>query len=70
MDDARKWHAAKTAPKKYGDRIQQEHVGPNGAALQVQQVSPLEEIEARLATLSERSGGTEVSSLTVRREVN
>lgn len=25
--DARKWHASKTAPKKYGDKIMQEHSG-------------------------------------------
>ena len=25
--DARKWHASKTAPKKYGDKIYQEHSG-------------------------------------------
>lgn len=25
--DARKWHASKTAAKKYGDKIQQEHSG-------------------------------------------
>ena len=71
--DARKWHAAKTAPKKYGDRIMQEHTGADGAALKVQAVSPLEEIEARLARLNERQprdSGTEVSSLTVRRDVN
>jgi hypothetical protein len=28
--DARKWHASKTAPKKYGDRITQEHTGEGG----------------------------------------
>lgn len=25
--DARKWHASKTAPKKYGDKIEQTHTG-------------------------------------------
>ena len=71
--DARKWHAAKTAPQKYGDRIMQEHTGADGAALKVQQVSPLEEIESRLARLSEReprNSSPEVSSLTIRRDVN
>ena len=38
--DARKWHAAKTAPRKYGDRVMQEITGADGgpiaiAALQV-----------------------------------
>jgi hypothetical protein len=31
--DARKWMAGKLAPKKYGDKITQEHTGPDGAAL-------------------------------------
>ena len=31
--DARKWHASKLAPKKYGDKIQ--HTGEGGGALQV-----------------------------------
>ncbi len=39
--DARKWHAAKTAPRKYGDRVIQEITGADGgpiaiATLQVQ----------------------------------
>lgn len=33
--DARKWFASKIAPKKYGDRITQEHTGADGAPLQV-----------------------------------
>lgn len=28
--DARKWLIAKMAPKKYGDRVTQEHTGPGG----------------------------------------
>lgn len=31
--DARKWLMAKMAPKKYGDRITQEHTGPGGTDL-------------------------------------
>lgn len=31
--DARKWVAAKLRPKKYGDKITQEHTGPNGDAI-------------------------------------
>jgi hypothetical protein len=27
--DARKWNAAKNAPKKYGDKLQQEHTSPD-----------------------------------------
>ena len=33
--DTRKWAMSKLAPKKYGDKIQQEIVGANGGAIQV-----------------------------------
>ncbi len=33
--DARKWLASKMAPKKYGDKITQEHTGAGGGAIQV-----------------------------------
>jgi len=33
--DTRKWVMSKLAPKKYGDKIQQEIVGANGGAIQV-----------------------------------
>lgn len=33
--DARKWLAAKMAPKKYGDKLVAEHTGANGGAIQV-----------------------------------
>lgn len=33
--DARKWLASKLAPKRYGDKITQEHTGPNGGAILV-----------------------------------
>jgi hypothetical protein len=32
--DAYKWRAAKLAPKKYGDKIQQEHAGPDGGPIE------------------------------------
>lgn len=31
--DTRKWFASKLAPKKYGEKVQQEHSGPDGAPL-------------------------------------
>lgn len=34
--DTRKWLASKMAPKKYGDKIQAEHTGADGGAIQVQ----------------------------------
>lgn len=37
--DALKWVAARRAPKKYGDKIQQEIVGANGGAIQVNTTS-------------------------------
>ena len=33
--EARKWLASKMAPKKYGDKIQAEHTGADGGAIQV-----------------------------------
>lgn len=32
--DARKWYASKLAPKKYGDKVQQEVTGADGAPIQ------------------------------------
>lgn len=32
--DNRKWYASKLAPKKYGDKLVQEHSGPDGGAIQ------------------------------------
>ena len=33
--EARKWLASKMAPKKYGEKVTQEHTGANGGAIQV-----------------------------------
>jgi hypothetical protein len=32
--DARKWFASKVAPKRYGDKVTQEHTGPDGGPIQ------------------------------------
>lgn len=32
--DVRKWYLSKIKPKKYGEKITQEHSGPNGGAIQ------------------------------------
>jgi hypothetical protein len=32
--DTRKWFASKLAPKKYGDKVTQEHMGPDGGPVQ------------------------------------
>jgi hypothetical protein len=37
--DARKWAASKLAPKKYGDKVVQEHTGVDGAPLPELQVT-------------------------------
>ena len=34
--DAEKWLAGKEQPKKYGDKITQEHTGPDGANLSIE----------------------------------
>lgn len=36
--DARKWLASKMAPKKYGDKVTAEHVGPDGGPVQFERV--------------------------------
>lgn len=34
--DARKWVASKLKPKKYGDKVTQEHTGPGGGAVRIE----------------------------------
>lgn len=36
--DTRKWTASKLRPKKYGDKVQNEHTGPDGGPVQLQEV--------------------------------
>lgn len=36
--DTRKWLMARMAPKKYGDKVTQEHTGPGGGPVQVQRI--------------------------------
>jgi len=35
---ALQWRASRLAPKKYGDRVLNEHVGPDGGPLQVERI--------------------------------
>lgn len=37
--DARKWYAARMAPKKYGDKVQTELTGPNGGPVQIENIA-------------------------------
>lgn len=39
--DARKWMAGKLAPKKYGEKVIQEHTGADGGPIQTKDVSDL-----------------------------
>jgi hypothetical protein len=43
--DTRKWLMSKLAPKKYGDRVQNEHTGADGGPIQFVTKSILEEKE-------------------------
>lgn len=43
--DARKWYLSKVAPKKYGERLQQEVSGPDGQPLQ--QAAPVFNVTVR-----------------------
>lgn len=36
--DAERWYLSKLAPKKYGDKITNEHTGPDGGPVQVQKI--------------------------------
>lgn len=36
--DARKWYASKLAPKKYGEKIEATHQGPNGGPVQIEEI--------------------------------
>lgn len=40
--DTRKWAMSKMAPKKYGDKIQNEHTGPNGGPIITSTMTPEE----------------------------
>jgi hypothetical protein len=46
--DARKWAASKLAPKRYGDRIQQEVTGANGGPVQTEVFMAPDEAYKRL----------------------
>ena len=43
--DARKWRASKLKPKKYGDRVVNEHTGKDDGPIQVQHVDELSDTE-------------------------
>lgn len=49
--DARKWAAAKLAPRKYGERIMQQHTGPNDGPIITGSPMLPDEVAAALAAL-------------------
>lgn len=49
--DARKWFASKVAPKKYGDRVMNEHTGKDGDPIKVEDVSSRDLAKALLGVL-------------------
>ena len=55
--DVRKWYLSKIAPKIYGDKVTQEHVGANGGPIQVQNVDEL--TDEQLAAIA--AGGADDS---------
>jgi hypothetical protein len=40
---SKQWRASKLAPKQYGDRVTQEHVGEGGGPVIVQKITPSDE---------------------------
>lgn len=48
--DSRKWLLSKLAPKRYGEKIVQEHTGPGGGPIQTRELS-LADRAARIAAL-------------------
>lgn len=50
--EARKWMASKLLPKKYGDRITQEHVGKDGGPIETLNVSNRERAKAIMLKLA------------------
>lgn len=53
---AYQWRAAKLAPKKYGEKVQQELSGPNGGPIETKDVSAREVLARRLAGITTGSG--------------
>ncbi len=50
--DVRKWYLSKLAPKRYGDRLNQVHTGPEGGAIRFSAMSD-SELNDRLTELQE-----------------
>lgn len=55
--DARKWVAGKMRPKKYGDKLLNEHSGPDGGPIQTEDVTPGDRLREFLDAKSSRPPG-------------
>lgn len=55
--DARKWCLGRMNPKKYGDKITNEHTGPDGGAIKYDGL-PESEINARINELLNKAGSS------------
>lgn len=54
--DTRKWLMSKMCPKKYGDKIVQENVGPDGGAMKIEHTgTALELLTSRIAGISAKT---------------
>ncbi len=54
--DQRKWMAGKLKPKKYGDKVTNEHTGPDGGPIKHEIENPIDVLASRLAALATGSG--------------
>jgi hypothetical protein len=54
--DTRKWMAGKLAPKKYGDKVLNEHSGVGGGAIKVEDVTPEQRARALLVLMAKTGG--------------
>lgn len=52
MIDARKWMMAKLAPKRYGDKLLNEHSGPDGGDIPVKVISDVDRAKALAAMIA------------------
>lgn len=49
--DARRWYASKLSPKKYGDKVVQEHTGPDGGPMTISAPMTPAEVAAAIARM-------------------
>lgn len=57
MVDTRKWLLAKMAPRKYGDKITNEHSGPDGGAIPIKVTTDIDRAKALAALIARTRAG-------------